>query len=265
MVELCALASGSNGNCYYIGNHRDAVLVDAGITAKLILARMKKQNLEASKIKAIFITHEHSDHAMGARVLSKKLHIPVFLTSRTFVGMYPNQKPLGPRFFEAGQEIEVGSFRIHTFLKNHDAAEPCSFRIEHDGMHVGVFTDIGSACDNVRKHLEKCHALFLESNYDDTMLREGSYPWPLKQRILSDHGHLSNDQAFELLKNHSGSHLEVVFLSHLSAENNTPEKAISRFEELKEKYKIRLTSRHAPTDVFILGRMAEQGKLNFEF
>lgn len=265
MVELCAIASGSNGNCYYIGNNRDAVLVDAGISARLILARMKKQSLDPSRVKAIFITHEHSDHAMGARVLSRKLHIPVFVTSRTFVGMYPNHKPLAPRFFVPGQEIQVGSFLIHTFLKNHDAAEPCSFRIEHDGIHVGVFTDIGSPCDTVRKHFEMCHALFLETNYDDTMLREGRYPWSLKQRILSDHGHLSNDQAFELLKNHSGSQLEVVFLSHLSAENNTPEKAISRFEELKEKYKIHLTSRHAPADVFLLGRIAEQGKLNFEF
>jgi phosphoribosyl 1,2-cyclic phosphodiesterase len=179
--------------------------------------------------------------------------------------MYPNQKPFAPRFFEPGQEIQVGSFRIHSFLKNHDAAEPCSFRVEHEGMHVGVFTDIGCACDNVRKQLEMCHALFLETNYDDTMLREGSYPWPLKQRILSDHGHLSNDQAFELLKNHCGSHLEVVFLSHLSAENNTPEKAIARFEELKEKYSIRLTSRHAPTEVFTLGKIIGQGKINFQF
>jgi phosphoribosyl 1,2-cyclic phosphodiesterase len=264
MVELCAIASGSNGNCYYIGNHRDAVLVDAGISARQILARMKKQNLEIAKVKAIFLTHEHSDHAMGARVLSKKLHIPVFLTSRTFVGMYPNQKPFAPRFFEPGKEIVVGSFRIHTFLKNHDAAEPCSFRIEHDGMHVGVFTDIGCACDNVKKNLKMCHALFLETNYDDTMLREGRYPWSLKQRILSDHGHLSNDQAFELLKNHSGSQLEIVLLSHLSAENNTPEKAISRFEELKEKYKIHLTSRYAPTDVFLLGRRYVQGTFEFQ-
>jgi len=263
MVELCAIASGSNGNCYYIGNHRDAVLVDAGISARLILARMNKQNLDSSRLKAIFITHEHSDHAMGARVLSKRLHIPVFLTSRTFVGMYPNQKPFAPRFFEPGQEIQVGSFRIHTFLKNHDAAEPCSFRIEHDGMHVGVFTDIGSACDNVRRNLQMCHALFLESNYDDTMLREGSYPLLLKQRILSDHGHLSNDQAFELLKNYSGTQLEVVFLSHLSAENNTPEKAIGRFTELKEKYNIRLTSRYAPGEVFKLGKRFEQGTLDF--
>ncbi len=263
MVELCAIASGSNGNCYYIGNHRDAVLIDAGISARMILARMKLKNLEAARLKAIFITHEHSDHAMGARVLGKRLHIPVFLTSRTFVGMYPNLKPIAPRFFEPGQEIHVGGFRIHSFLKNHDAAEPCSFRIEHEGMHVGVFTDIGSPCDNVRKQLGMCNALFLETNYDDTMLREGSYPWSLKQRILSDHGHLSNDQAFELLKNHCGSQLEVVFLSHLSAENNTPEKAIGRFNELKEKYSIRLTSRYAPTDVIVLGQRFMQGRLEF--
>jgi phosphoribosyl 1,2-cyclic phosphodiesterase len=109
-----------------------------------------------------------------------------------------------------------------------------------------------------------CHALFLETNYDETMLKEGSYPWPLKQRILSDHGHLSNDQAFELLRDHSGSQLEVVFLSHLSAENNTPEKAFSRFGELTGKYKIRLTSRYAPTEVVSIGKTVIQGKLNFD-
>jgi len=261
MVELCSIASGSNGNCYYIGNQRDAVLVDAGISARQILSRMKLQGLDYHKIKAIFISHEHSDHAVGARVLSKKLFVPVYLTSRTFSGMYGSQKPYAPKYFLPGDVIDIGTIRIHTFLKNHDAAEPCSFRIEYNGINVGVFTDIGSACDNVRQHLAKCHALFLETNYDDTMLREGRYPWPLKKRILSDHGHLSNDQAFDLLKNHSGHQLQVVFLSHLSAENNTPEKAFTRFTELHEKFYIRMTSRHAPAEVFKLGPQTIQGKL----
>ncbi len=252
MISLCALASGSNGNCYYIGNEHEAILIDAGIPARRIVARMHLQDLTPAKVRAIFVSHEHADHAGGARVLARRLKVPVYVTQKTYLAMYPNHKPDLPRFFAPGQEIPVGSFQVHPFLKNHDAAEPCSFRIAYKGFHVGVFTDIGSPCERVIHHLSQCHALFLETNYDEKMLWEGSYPFPIKQRIASDHGHLSNDQAFDLLKNHSGSGLQMVLLSHLSAENNTPETALNRFSELAKKFSIQLTSRHAPGDVFQL-------------
>jgi phosphoribosyl 1,2-cyclic phosphodiesterase len=252
MIEICALASGSNGNCYYIGNHHEAVLIDAGISARRILARMHQQQLDPAMVKAIFISHEHTDHTSGARVLSKKLNIPVYLTQKTYAAMYGAQKPASPRFFEPGSEVAAGSFIIHPFSKNHDAIEPCSFRIEHNGLHVGVFTDIGSVSEHVALHLNHCHAVFLETNYDEKMLWEGSYPWPLKKRIASDQGHLSNDQAFELLSGHSGNRLRMVFLSHLSAANNSPEKAMERFRQLENRYRIRLTSRYAPAEVFVL-------------
>lgn len=249
---MCALASGSNGNCYYIGNHHEAVLIDAGISARRILARMQQQQLDAARIRAIFISHEHTDHIRGARVLSKKLSIPVYLTQKTFAAIYASHRPESPRFFNPGSEVEAGSFIIHPFIKSHDAAEPCSFRIEHDGIHVGVFTDIGSTSEHVSDHLNHCHAVFLETNYDEKMLWEGSYPWPLKKRIASEQGHLSNDQAFELLESHSGSRLRMIFLSHLSAANNSPEKALDRFRILEERYSFYLTSRYAPGEVFTL-------------
>jgi phosphoribosyl 1,2-cyclic phosphodiesterase len=249
MVTLCAIASGSNGNCYYIGNEHDAVLIDAGISARRIIDRMRQQELNPMKVRAIFITHEHADHASGARVLAKRLQVPVFVTSRTFMAMYPNHKPHAPRYYEPGQEITVGTIRVHSFTKNHDAAEPCSFRVESQGIHTGVLTDIGRPCDNVTYHLGQCHALFLETNYDEKMLWEGNYPWPLKQRIASDHGHLSNDQAFELLRDHAGNQLQIVFLSHLSAENNTPDTAFNRFSELHGRYDIRMTSRKTAGEV----------------
>ena len=189
MITLCAIASGSNGNCYYIGNEKEAILVDVGLSARRILARMRQRNLVPEKIKAVLISHEHSDHASGARVMSKRLKIPVYLTSRTYLALYSQHRPMAPRFFEPGSEIFIGSFRIFPFLKNHDAAEPCSFRIENSGLQVGIFTDIGAPCENVKLHLGQCHALFLETNYDEKMLWEGSYPWPLKKRIGSDHGH----------------------------------------------------------------------------
>ena len=272
MITLCAIASGSNGNCYYIGNNHEAILVDAGISARQTITRMHLRNLDPAKVKAIFITHEHSDHANGARVLGKKLKVPVYITSRTYVAMYSYHRPMAPRFFEPGTEIQVASFLIFPFLKNHDAAEPCSFRIASNGLHIGVFTDIGSPCENVMQQLGQCHAIFLETNYDEKMLWEGSYPWPLKRRIASEQGHLSNDQAFELLKNYSGSQLQMVFLSHLSAENNSQEKAMSRFTELKERFSIYLTSRYAPGEVIYINKNIEpalpagrQGTLNFEY
>lgn len=249
MLEICAIASGSNGNCYYIGNESDAVLIDAGLSCKQILQRMKFRGLHTEKIKAIFISHEHSDHLRGARVTSKRLHVPVYMTSKTYMAAYNNLKPDYPKFFEAGDKISVGHFNIHSFLKNHDASDPCSFRIEYDGMNIGVFTDIGQPCENVKNHLQRCDALFLETNYDEDMLRNGRYPYYLKKRVSSSLGHLSNLQALGLLQEFAGPQLKHVFLSHLSAENNTPEIAMEALTVLKEKFELRLTSRYEAAEV----------------
>ena len=252
MLEICAIASGSNGNCYYIGNKSDAVLIDAGISGKQILLRMSERNLNPSKIKALFITHEHGDHMRGARGISKKLQIPVFVTAKTFNGAYRNLRPDYPRYFTPGEEIKIGEFAIHTFLKNHDASEPCSFRVQYKNKNVGVFTDIGEACDNVTSHLQKCDGLFLESNYDEKMLWEGSYPWFLKKRVGSNVGHLSNDQTFSLLNEFAGENLKCVFLSHISKENNTPEIAFQAMQNLSSKFDIKLTSRYEAGEVYQL-------------
>jgi phosphoribosyl 1,2-cyclic phosphodiesterase len=250
MLEICAIASGSNGNCYYIGNEESAILVDAGISRKQILLRMEERGLNAQKLKGIFISHEHSDHLRGARVLGKRLQVPVYMTTRTYYGAYNNLRPEHPRFFEPGDPVQVGGFTIHSFLKNHDAAEPCSFRIEYRGLHVGVFTDIGECCNNVSSHLHQCHALFLETNYDEKMLWDGPYPWFLKKRIASGNGHLSNAQAFEMLETFAGDHLQCVFLSHLSKENNSPEIAYKTIEPLSSRFQVRLTSRYEAGEVY---------------
>ncbi len=249
MIELCALASGSNGNCYYIGNEHDALLVDAGISAKQIMIRIQEAGLDASKIRGIFITHEHTDHVSGVRVLSNKLRIPAWFSAGTFYTLRETERPALVEIFEPGKSIGIKSFQVHPFSKNHDAAEPVSFRVEHDGWQVGVFTDIGEACDRVISHLRQCHALFLETNYDEKMLWEGSYPYVLKRRVASSHGHLSNDQAFELLRDHAGPELVQVFLSHLSGENNRPEIAATRFESLSDRFNVKLTSRSTFSDL----------------
>lgn len=252
MVEICAIASGSNGNCYYIGDETEALLIDAGISCKQILLRIKEKNLNPQKIKGVFISHEHSDHVRGARVLAKKLNCPVYITAKTYNALSKNMRPPWPKFFKPDTSITIGEFAIFPFLKNHDASEPCSFRISHQGKNIGVFTDIGEPCSNVIHNLAMCDVAFVESNYDENMLQEGSYPYLLKKRIASSKGHLSNLQSFRLLHENAGNRMKCVFLSHLSAENNTPRLALEAHQLLMSKFEIKLTSRSGPGEVFIL-------------
>jgi phosphoribosyl 1,2-cyclic phosphodiesterase len=249
MVQVCALASGSNGNCYYIGNEHEAVLIDAGINCKQILLRFEAAGLNPSKVKAIFITHEHSDHVCGAKVLSKKLCVPVFLTRGTYLNLIEPSRPQVFRFVEPGRELTIGNITVHPFRKKHDAAQPCSYRVEIEGRNIGVLTDLGSPCEESIANLRLCEILFLESNYDEKSLWEGPYPWPLKKRIASDLGHLSNLQALQLVEQHANGNLKTIFLSHLSGENNSPKMAAEAFLPLNEKYQIELTSRHGAGNV----------------
>lgn len=251
-LEICALASGSNGNCYYIGNETEALLIDAGLSCRQLQVRLAEKKIDSSRIKAIFITHEHSDHCRGARVLSKRLQIPVYLTKKTFLALRRAVQPEYPRWFEPNMEFQLGEFSVFPFSKQHDAVDACSFRISYAGKHVGVMTDIGEPCDHIKEQFSKCHAVFLETNYDEDMLWNGRYPYYLKQRVSSDQGHLSNLQALQLVKNFAGRQLQTIFLSHLSGKNNTPEKAFSTFQTLHQTYHIELTSRHAATPVFSL-------------
>lgn len=251
-LELCALASGSNGNCYYVGNEREALLVDAGLSARILQLRMAERGLQQSKIKAILITHEHNDHCRGARVLAKRLGIPVYVTKKTFLALSGREQPRQVVWFEPDVPVSIGEFEVFPFSKQHDAAEACSFRIRYEDRQVGVMTDIGEACDRVKAHFAQCHAVFLETNYDEQMLWDGPYPYYLKQRIASGYGHLSNTQACRLVESFAGSKLEIILLSHLSKENNTPEKAMEAFKDLQVSYHIEVTSRYEPGKVLYL-------------
>ncbi len=250
MIEVCALASGSNGNCYYVGNENEAVLVDVGISARQITLRIEQAGIPIEKIKAIFISHEHADHIRGVRVFSKRFNIPVYLSRKTLINTTKKYVPQYNRFFTPGETIAIGGLQIHTFLKWHDAAEPCSFRIENGELSVGVMTDIGQPCQNVIQHVKQSNILFLESNYDEDSLWKGGYPWYLKNRIASDHGHLSNKQALDLIDEHAEPSLKTIFLSHLSGENNSIELALESFSTLNERFEIKPTFRHEPTKVY---------------
>ncbi len=198
---ITSLNSGSNGNCYYVGNEHEAVLVDAGISCREIEKRLLRLGLAVQKIKAIFISHEHSDHIKGVQVLARKHRLPVYITPSTLKsGGLQLQEELVIEF-KAYQEINIGQLSITAFPKFHDASDPHSFIVKGNGVNIGVFTDIGSVCSHVIESFKQCHAAFLETNYDETMLEEGNYPFYLKRRIQSSHGHYPTIRHWSFLQN----------------------------------------------------------------
>jgi len=247
-LQIASLNSGSNGNCYYVGNETDAVLIDAGISCRETEKRMRAKGLEIEKVRAIFVSHEHSDHVKGLARIANKYTLPVYITEKTALRGPHLVKHLS-RHFCADEMIKVGSLRITAFAKKHDADDPHSFIISHNGITIGVITDIGTACDQVVKYFKQCHAVFLESNYDEDMLQNGRYPYYLRTRIASDVGHLSNTQALELFLNHRPYFMTHILLSHLSKDNNTPEIAASLFEPHAGKVKVIVASRYEASEV----------------
>lgn len=252
MLKIASVNSGSNGNCYYIGNEHDAVLVDAGISCRETERRMNRIGLSLKNVRAVFISHEHTDHTRGAEVISKKYRIPVYITDKTHHHSRLGFEPELKRTFSAYKPEKIGSLWVSAFPKSHDAAEPHSFIVEGHDRTVGVFTDIGTACDHLHFHLAQCHAAFLESNYDEGMLDRGRYPLELKRRIKGLKGHLSNNQALELFLAHKTSRLKLLILSHLSAENNHPDIVQRLFTLHAGATKIAIASRYQESEVFEL-------------
>ena len=179
---ITSLNSGSNGNCYYVGNEKEAILVDAGISCREIEKRIKRLGLCMQKIKAIFVSHEHTDHIKGICGLLKKYPIPVFITAPTLIACRFNIDKNLVESFQTDKPVQIGELTVTAFKKQHDACDPYSFVVEGSGITVGVFTDIGTPCKNVIKHFKQCHAAFLEANFDEKMLQEGGYPYYLKKK-----------------------------------------------------------------------------------
>ncbi len=249
-LEVCSLNSGSNGNCYYIGNGRESVLVDAGLSCRETEKRMAFRNLDIRTVKAILVSHEHTDHIKGLERLSSRYKIPVHLTKKTLEYTRLKLSNELVQNFSHLVSYNVGSFTITPFKKYHDAIDPHSFLISCHNVTVGVFTDIGRCCNSVESHFAKCNAVFLESNYDEGMLHNGAYPYHLKKRISGGFGHLSNHQALELFNRHRSPFLTHVFLSHLSRENNCPDTALQTFLPHKLTAKVVVASRDMPSEVF---------------
>ena len=250
---IASLNSGSNGNCYYIGNGTEAILIDAGISCRETERRMLRLGLPIRGVKAIFISHEHSDHINGLPVLAKKYQLPVFITAPTLQrgGQVIEAHLVTP--FAAFETIGIGALQVIAFPKQHDAGNPHSFIVTCRDITVGVFTDIGIACQNVVQHFSRCHAAFLEANYDDDMLDRGGYPYHLKRRIRGGQGHLSNKQALELFINHRPPFMTHLLLSHLSKNNNDPKLVQELFDDHAGNTTVVVASRYQESAVYHIG------------
>lgn len=246
-LSIASLNSGSNGNCYYIGNQDEAVLVDGGISCRETERRMRRLGLSMKKVKAIFVTHEHSDHISGITQLTKRHSIPVYITPATLQQGRLTLKEDRILPFRAYEPVTIGKLTITAFPKLHDASDPHSFIVTDDDVNVGIFTDIGLACEHVVKHFALCHAAFLEANYDEDLLENGKYPLYLKNRIRDGHGHLSNTQALQLFLDHRPEFMSHLLLSHLSKNNNSPKIVQNLFDKVAGPIKIIIASRYKET------------------
>jgi phosphoribosyl 1,2-cyclic phosphodiesterase len=249
-IRIASLNSGSNGNCYYVGTGDEAVFVDAGLSCRETELRMKRLGLPMSHIKAIFISHEHSDHILGVNQLVSKYHIPVYISQHTLkeAGFWKIRKFVF--HFSDQQPVAIGALSITAFQKKHDARDPHSFVVSAAKTNIGVFTDIGGPCERLIHFFKQCHAAFLEANYDEDMLEKGRYPYVLKNRIRGGEGHLSNRQALELYKKHRPAFMSHLLLSHLSKENNSPELVASLFNSFPTDTRIVIASRYQESALY---------------
>ncbi len=247
---IASINSGSNANCYYVGNLKEAVLIDTGLSCRETETRMHRLGLSMKRVKAIFISHEHGDHIAGLRSLIKKYPIPVYITPETMREGKVSLRESLVHTFLPHEPISIGNLSITAFPKFHDASDPHSFIVEHEQVKVGVITDIGIACENVTRYFKQCHAAFLESNYDEHMLETGRYPLMLKNRIRGGVGHISNKQAWDLFNNHAPSFMSHLILSHLSFHNNSPAIVKELFKQKTGQTEIVIASRKEASAVY---------------
>ena len=230
-VSWTVLGSGSGGNCTVVASSRTQILVDAGFSCRETLRRMRLAGLDPEATDAILITHEHTDHVAGIERLARVLKVPVYMTAGTREGWQRYLRDqVGTRTkvtriesFPPGVGFTVGDIQVLPFTIPHDAADPVGFTLGIEGVKAALVTDLGCVPANVVEHLRGCDVLMIESNHDLEMLRVGPYPWPVKQRVLSRVGHLSNEALAEFLRQHYDGSATYLILAHLSEQNNHPE------------------------------------------
>ena len=238
-VGMTVLASGSKGNSTMVASSRTRILVDAGLSCRETFRRLRSCGIDPTTLDAILISHEHSDHVAGVPVLARKLRIPVFMTPQTRAAwkrqLAAQRIELKAEFrsetFEPGRSLQIGDIAISSFTIPHDAVDPVGFTFRAEGMKMAIVTDLGYMPASVRQHVRECDLLMIESNHDLEMLRLGPYPWPVKQRVMSRVGHLSNTALAEFFSGEYDGDAMVVVLAHLSEQNNHPELARASAEQ----------------------------------
>lgn len=227
-LRFCSIASGSSGNCIYVGNDDSGLLVDAGISCKGILESLKNIGVCNSSIKGILVTHEHSDHMKNIGAMSRKLNIPIYANYRTWQALDGNigkVKAENIRIFENNKEFSINDINVSPFSISHDAADPVGYTFSFGGRKAGLATDLGYFSQTVKEALKGSNFVMLEANHDIEMLKVGSYPYFLKRRILGEFGHLSNEASGYAACELVDMGVEQIMLGHLSRENNFPQLA----------------------------------------
>lgn len=222
-MKIRSIASGSGGNCVYVETEKTRILIDAGYSARQIEHMLKAVGIDARSLNAILVTHEHGDHVQGVGVLSRRFHIPVYANARTWNAMARRVGKIAPSMQQAFRnrrrfflrDLEIEAIPIH-----HDAADPVGFTIQHEDQRFSLITDTGILDENIMDAIAGSDIYYFEANHDVDMLVSGSYPEPLKERILSARGHLSNLQSARALAELLEGRNEVVLLAHMSTENN---------------------------------------------
>jgi phosphoribosyl 1,2-cyclic phosphodiesterase len=255
-LSFCSLSSGSNGNCYYIGNEFHGILIDAGISATSIRRLLKNMNISMQTIMGVLITHNHIDHIKGLEVLTRKNNLPAFTTHNIWESILsPHLKITKDciRRIPIQQRFHIAGFDLVAFPVCHDAPETIGYQISSGGKKITIVTDLGHICETSAPYIKEANLLVIESNYDEQMLVNGSYPYFLKKRIRSDHGHLGNHQVSGFLAEVINDNLSYICLAHLSKNNNTPEKALQSLRQAFTQRGIKLIDQHR---ILVLGRNA---------
>ena len=239
-LRFFSLASGSNGNCYFIGTMRHGILIDAGIGVRSIKKRLKANGYRLENILGVFVTHDHYDHIRAIGTLGEIHHLPIFSTENILNGINKNHG-VSEKLYSCRHPVEIGKatklaeFRVTSFKVSHDATECVGYTVEYLGSRFTLATDLGYVCENVAAHIRQADYLVIETNFDHEMLENSRYPLFLRKRIASETGHLCNDDAAHFLAGNYHKRLKHIYLCHLSKQNNTPEKAFDAVRYRLEK------------------------------
>jgi phosphoribosyl 1,2-cyclic phosphodiesterase len=233
---FCPLASGSKGNCLYLGTAHTKILIDAGLSFSATKERLSQIGVDLKEIDAILISHEHTDHIRGLELLSSKMDIPVLANSETAKVIASTTKKM-PRFkiFSTGETFAFGEIEIHPFSVQHDTLDPVGFTFSFDSIKIGVCSDLGFVTTLIKSRLKRCDYLYIEANHEPSMVYASSRPLIYKQRVLGRQGHLSNEMCIDLLKEVYHPALKHVYLAHLSSECNHPELALKKVQSALSK------------------------------